>query len=186
MGDKSSVPLLVENISSLLKRQPGVARLEQRLPSNGGSGWQSDSLHRAVLSHRDNGLSQRRLGDHVDLVLASHEGAATDLVSNVFHLLCHKRGESGQPSWAEQREGGGDDPTRQRTKQQPAQRGPSWFSTTSTNPPLPSSHPAEGSRQGPAAGRGHPLVLPSIHTVGEKLDSLYFVLRTEHFLAFIV
>ena len=111
LGDKSSVPLVLENISSLLKRQPGLARLEQRLPSNGRPGRQSDSLHRAVLTHRDNELSQRRLSDHFDLVLASHKGAATDLVSNVFHLLCHKRGESGQPSWSDQREGGGDDPT---------------------------------------------------------------------------
>ena len=87
LGDKSSVSLVVKNVSSLLKRQPGLAWLEQRLPSDGRPGWQPDSLHRAVLSHRDNGLSQRRLGDHVDLVLASHQGAATNLVSNVFHLL---------------------------------------------------------------------------------------------------
>ena len=178
LGDESSMPLFVEGLSSVFEGQPRLSRTEQRLPGDGRSCWQSNALHRAVLPHRDNGLSERRVGDHFDFMLAT--AAATNPLPDVF-LLLRTRGQPGKPSRAEHEhqhdEGGGDDPASEREEQQSTTR---RSESSSTYPkPLPSTHPAEGSCQGQTAGRGHQPLLPSLHPVGENKKSLikFLVLR---------
>ena len=173
LGDESSMPLFLSSLSSVFEGQPRLSRTEQRLPGDGRPCWQSNALHRAVLPHRDDGLSKRRVSDHVNLLPAT--AAATNPLPDVF-LLFRTRGQSGKPSRADERqhaEGGGDDPACQREEQQSTSR--RRGAATSTSPPLPSTHPAEGSCQGPTAGRGHQPLLPPLHPVGE--NSLFIVLR---------
>ena len=165
LGDESSMPLFVARLSGVFEGQPRLSGTEQRLPGNGRPRRQSNALDRAVLSHRDDRLSERRVSDHVNLVLATV--AAANHLPDVF-LLLWTGGQSGKPSRPDDErqhdEGGGDDPACRREEQQSTSR----RSSTSTCPPLPSTHPAEGSRQGPTAGRGHQSLLPSLHTVGEN------------------
>ena len=168
MGDESSMPLFVEGLSSVFEGQPRLTGTEQRLPGDGRSRWQSNSLHRAVLPHRDDGLSQRRVRDHFDFMLAT--AAPTNPLPHVF-LLLRTRGQPCEPSRAEHEhdEGGGDDPAREREEQQSTSRRSESSSTCSK--PLPSTDPAEGSRQGQTAGRGHQSLLPPLHPVGENKNS---------------